>query len=168
MPGLRVVFVSDDPRPPGGELATAECRVDEGLHQLRRRLAQLLKTIWIRIVREIQRLFVDSLEDGESAGPDIKLTDRSIVDGHLQPFSTADLMVVVPAYAVETATKVPVEFRMVPALELPDISAMCAASDVTPVDEIVEIDDRSLQCRHLVGVDNLHRRAGDLIRAFPP
>src|SRR5262245_20900024 len=56
---------------------------------------------------------------------------------------------------------------MVAALELSVIAAMRPVTDIEPVEEIVEIDDRSFQRGHSVGVINLHRLAFDFVAPCP-
>jgi hypothetical protein len=113
--------------PAHGDHFTAECRIDEHLHHLAVRGAQLTKAIRVRVVGKIQRLTAKRLKDGKGACFHIDFADGFAVDGHLQPLSTADLLVVVCALTVQTAAKVPFELRMVAALELTDAPASTEA-----------------------------------------
>src|SRR5262249_6471981 len=151
-------------RPPSGEAAIAEGRSDERFYDIAWGGSQFGMPIRVGVGDEVERLVSLSVVYREIARLNVEFADRLAVDGHLEPVGTTDLLVAgLDLLAVEPTTKVPIESRIVAAVEYPNEAPMRAAANFEPVDEFVQVDDCLLHRQQFLGVVELHLLAGSLV-----
>ena len=75
--------------------------------------------------------------DREIACPDVDLADFLIIDRHFQPLILTETLIAVVALAVEPATLVPIERRVITLVEHSDIAPVRATAKVEAVDKLV-------------------------------